>query len=139
MQLTSACPGGIDIYYENVGGKVFDAVLPLLNTGARIPVCGLVSQYNATSLPQGPDRLSLLMRAILTKRLNVKGFIIFDDYGDRYPEFAMDMTTWLAEGKIQYLEQIVDGMENAAEAFIGLLEGKNFGKLVVRIGNDNQL
>ena len=137
-QLASACPGGIDIYYENVGGKVFDAVLPLLNTCARIPVCGLVSQYNATCLPEGPDRLSLLMRAILTKRLSVKGFIIFDDYGDRYPEFAMDMTTWLAEGKIQYLEQIVDGLENAAEAFIGLLEGENFGKLVVRIGNDNQ-
>ena len=138
-QLASACPDGIDIYYENVGGKVFDAVLPLLNTCARIPVCGLVSQYNATSLPEGPDRFTLLMRAILTKRLNVKGFIIFDDYGDRYPEFAMDMTTWLAEGKIQYLEQIVDGLENAAEAFIGLLEGKNFGKLVVRIGNDNPL
>jgi len=138
-QLASACPGGIDIYYENVGGKVFDAVLPLLNTSARIPVCGLVSQYNATSLPNGPDRLSLLMRAILTKRLSVKGFIIFDDYGDRYPEFARNMTAWLAEGKIQYLEQIVDGLENAAEAFIGLLEGENFGKLLVRIGNDNPL
>ena len=137
-QLEMACPGGIDIYYENVGGKVFDAVLPLLNTSARIPVCGLVSQYNATSLPDGPDRLSLLMRTILTKRLSVKGFIIFDDYGDRYPEFAKDMTTWLADGKIQYLEQIVDGLENAAEAFIGLLEGKNFGKLVVRVGNDGQ-
>lgn len=136
-ELASACPGGIDIYYENVGGKVFDAVLPLLNTSARIPVCGLVSQYNATSLPDGPDRLSLLMRAILTKRLSVKGFIIFDDYGHRYPEFAKDMTAWLAEGKIQYLEQIVDGLENAAEAFMGLLEGKNFGKLVVRIGNGN--
>jgi NADPH-dependent curcumin reductase CurA len=136
-QLASACPGGIDIYYENVGGKVFDAVLPLLNTSARIPVCGLVSQYNATSLPDGPDRLSLLMRAILTKRLSVKGFIIFDDYGHRYPEFAKDMAAWIAEGKIQYLEQIVDGLENAAEAFMGLLEGKNFGKLVVRIGSDN--
>ena len=138
-QLASACPGGIDIYYENVGGKVFDAVLPLLNTSARIPVCGLVSQYNATSLPDGPDRLSLLMRAILTKRLSVKGFIIFDDYGHRYPEFAKDMAAWIAEGKIQYLEQIVDGLENAAEAFMGLLEGKNFGKLVVRIGSDNSL
>ena len=137
QQLASACPGGIDIYYENVGGKVFDAVLPLLNTSARIPVCGLVSQYNATSLPGGPDRLSLLMRTILTKRLSVKGFIIFDDYGDRYPEFAKDITAWLADGKIQYLEQIVDGLENAAEAFIGLLEGKNFGKLVVRVGNDD--
>ncbi len=135
--LALACPDGIDIYYENVGGKVFDAVLPLLNTSARIPVCGLVSQYNATSLPDGPDRLSLLMRAILTKRLSVKGFIIFDDYADRYPEFAKDMTAWLAEGKIRYLEQIVEGLEKAAEAFIGLLEGKNFGKLVVRVGDDD--
>ena len=139
QQLALACPDGIDIYYENVGGKVFDAVLPLLNTSARIPVCGLVSQYNATSLPDGPDRLSLLMRAILTKRLSMKGFIIFDDYGDRYPEFAKNMTDWLAEGKIQYLEQIADGLENAAEAFIGLLEGRNFGKLVIRVGDDDWL
>ena len=139
QQLLKACPGGIDIYYENVGGKVFDAVLPLLNTSARIPVCGLVSQYNATSLPDAPDRLSLLMKTILTKRLSVRGFIIFDDYGDRYAEFAKDMTAWLAEGKINYLEQIVDGLENAADAFIGLLDGKNFGKLVVRVGNDNRL
>ncbi len=138
LQLESACPDGIDIYYENVGGKVFDAVLPLLNTCARIPVCGLVSQYNATQLPEGPDRLSVLMRAILTKRLTVKGFIIYDDFADRYGEFAKDMTAWLADGSIQYLEQIVDGLENAAEAFTGLLEGKNFGKLVVRVGGDDQ-
>ena len=139
QQLGSACPRGIDIYFENVGGKIFDAVLPLLNTSARIPVCGLISQYNSTGLPDGPDRLSLLMRAILTKRLTVKGFIIFDDYADRYGEFAKDMTTWLAQGKIQYLEQVVNGLENAVEAFIGLLEGKNFGKLVVRVGVDDPL
>jgi NADPH-dependent curcumin reductase CurA len=108
QQLEAACPDGIDIYYENVGGIVFDAVLPLLNTSARIPVCGLVSQYNATQLPEGPDRLSLLMKAILTKRLTVIGFIIFEDYADRYGEFANDMTAWLANGEIQYLEQIVD-------------------------------
>jgi NADPH-dependent curcumin reductase CurA len=137
QQLEAACPQGVDIYYENVGGKVFDAVLLLLNTSARIPVCGQVSQYNATKLADGPDRLSLLMRAILTKRLTIKGFIIFDDYADRYPEFEKDMMAWLADGKIQYLEQVVDGLENAAEAFIGLLEGKNFGKLVIRVGNDD--
>lgn len=135
-QLALACPDGIDIYYENVGGKVFDAVLPLLNTNARIPVCGLISQYSATGLPDGPDRTALLMRAVLTKRLTIKGFIIFDDYADRYPEFARDMTTWLTDGKIKYLEQVVDGLENAAEAFMGLLEGRNFGKLVVRVGGD---
>ena len=136
-QLASACPDGIDIYYENVSGKVFNAVLPLLNTHARIPVCGLISLYSATGLPDGPDRTALLMRAVLTKRLTIKGFIIFDDYADHYPEFAKDMMVWLAEGKIKYLEQVVDGLENAAEAFMGLLKGENFGKLVVRVGDDD--
>jgi NADPH-dependent curcumin reductase CurA len=132
-QLGMACPEGIDIYFESVGGKVFDAVLPLLNVKARIPVCGLISQYNATTLPDGPDRISRLMGSILVKRLRVQGFIIFDDYGHRYDEFAADMSQWLAKGKIQYREQIVDGLELAPGAFIGLLKGRNFGKLVVRI------
>ncbi len=136
-QLAEACPEGIDIYYESVGGKVFDAVLPLLNTGARIPVCGLIAQYNATALDDGPDRLALLMRTILTKRLKIQGFIIFDDYAHRYDEFAKDMSAWLAAGKITYREDLEDGLENAPQAFIGLLEGKNFGKLVVRVGADN--
>jgi len=134
-QLAAACPNGIDIYFENVGGKVFDGVMPLLNTGARIPLCGMISQYNATAPQDGPDRLSQLMGMILVKRITVRGFIIFDDYASEYPTFAKDMSTWLAEGKIQYREQIVDGLENAPEAFIGLLEGKNFGKLVVRVGD----
>jgi NADPH-dependent curcumin reductase CurA len=132
-QLKHVCSDGIDIYYENVGGKVFDAVLPLLNVGARIPVCGLVSRYNATELPAGPDRLSLLMATILVKRLKVQGFIIFDDYGHRYDEFAKDMSAMLTEGKIHYREQIVDGLGNAPEAFIGMLEGHNFGKLVIKV------
>ena len=135
-QLAAACPQGIDVYFENVGGKVFDAVLPLLNTSARVPVCGLISQYNATTLPDGPDRSPLLMRTLLTKRIRMQGFIIFDDYGHRYPEFAHDMVQWLASGQIQFREDIVDGLENAPQAFIGLLEGKNFGKLVVRVAND---
>lgn len=132
-QLKKACDQGIDVYFENVGGKVFDAVLPLLNTSARVPVCGLISQYNATALPQGTDHLPLLMGKILTKRIKVQGFIIFDDYGHRYNEFAQDMNQWLAEGKIQYREHMVHGLDAAPEAFIGLLEGKNFGKLVVQI------
>ncbi|NGN97038.1 NADP-dependent oxidoreductase [Grimontia sp. S25] len=132
-QLAAACDKGIDVYYENVGGKVFDAVMPLLNTGARIPVCGLISQYNATALPEGPDRMSLLMATLLIKRIKMQGFIIFDDYSHRYDEFAADMGKWLMEGKMQYKEQIVDGLEAAPEAFMGLLEGKNFGKLVVKI------
>jgi NADPH-dependent curcumin reductase CurA len=134
--LEQTCSDGVDIYYENVGGDVFDAVLPLLNTGARIPVCGLIAHYNDTKLPDGPDRLPLLMRTILTKRVTVKGFIIFDDYGHRYPEFAEQMSEWVGSGQIKYREQVVDGLENAPEAFIGLLEGHNFGKLVIRVDTD---
>ena len=138
-QLKKACPDGIDIYYENVGGKVFDDVLPLLNVGARIPVCGLVSRYNATKLPDGPDRLSLLMGTILVKRIKVQGFIIFDDYGHRYDEFSEEMSKLLSAGKIHYREQIVDGLGNAPQAFIGLLEGGNFGKLVIKVNDELQL
>ena len=134
-QLKNACDKGIDVYFENVGGKVFEAVLPLLNTNARIPLCGLISQYNATELPEGTDHLPLLMGKLLTKRIKVQGFIIFDDYGHRYGEFAQDINQWLAEGKIQYREHLVQGLDNAPEAFIGLLEGKNFGKLVVHIND----
>lgn len=137
QQLATHCPQGIDVYYENVGGKVFDAVMPLLNPCARIPLCGLISQYNATQLPQGDDRLSMLMGTLLVKRIKMQGFIVFDDYGHRYGEFAAAMTQWLTQNKIHYKEDMVSGLENAAESFIGLLEGKNFGKLVVRVGPDN--
>ncbi len=136
-QLGQACPRGIDIYFESVGGKVFDAVLPLLNTKARIPVCGLISHYNATRLPDGPDRLSLLMRSILVKRLTVKGFIIFDDYGHRYDEFAKEMSKWLSTGQIKYREHRIDGLERAPDAFIGMLVGRNFGKVVVRVNAEH--
>ncbi|MBE1275768.1 NADP-dependent oxidoreductase [Enterovibrio baiacu] len=136
-QLAAACDKGIDVYYENVGGKVFDAVFPLLNTGARIPVCGMISQYNATELPAGPDRMGMLMATLLIKRIKMQGFIIFDDYAHRYNEFAADMSQWLAQGKMQYKEQVVDGLENAPDAFMGLLEGKNFGKLVIKVADAN--
>lgn len=131
-QLAKVCDKGIDIYFENVGGTVFDAIMPLLNTSARVPLCGLISQYNATELPAGPDRMSMLMAQLLIKRIKMQGFIIFDDYAHRYGEFAADMGQWLAEGKIHYREHLVEGLENAPQAFIGLLEGKNFGKLVVQ-------
>ncbi len=134
-QLAAACPDGIDVYFENVGGAVFDAVLPLLNTKARIPVCGLIADYNATGLPDGPDRLGLLARTILTKRIRMQGFIIFDDYGPRYGEFHDQMRSWLDEGKIKFREDIVEGLENAPQAFIGLLEGKNFGKLIIHVAD----
>ena len=132
-QLATACPKGIDVYFESVGGAVFDAVLPLLNTKARIPVCGMIANYNNTELPQGPDRLGLLTRIILTKRLKMQGFIIFDDYAPCFSEFFGQMSSWLWEGRIKYREDIVDGLENAPEAFIGLLKGKNFGKLIIRV------
>ncbi len=132
-QLAAACGDGIDVYFENVGGAVFDAVLPLLNPKARIPVCGLIAHYNDTALPPGPDRLGLLTRTLLSKRIRMQGFIIFDDYGDRYGEFLAEMGEWVGQGRIRYREDVVDGLENAPEAFIGLLEGRNFGKLVVRI------
>ena len=136
QQLAAACPKGIDIYFENVGGAVFDAVLPLLNVRARIPLCGLIASYNNTELPPGPDRLGLLTSKLLSKRIKIQGFIIFDDYGHRYSEFFNQMNTWLNEGKIKFREDIVDGLEKAPQAFIGLLEGKNFGKLIIRVAND---
>ena len=135
-QLTSACPDGIDVYFENVGGKVFDAVLPLLNSKARIPLCGLIAHYNATALPAGPDRVPLLMGTLLRKRIRMQGFIIFDDYAERYGEFLAAMQPWLEAGKLHYREDVVNGLEHAPEAFIGMLEGANFGKLVVRAGPD---
>ena len=135
-ELALACPKGIDIYYENVGGKVFDAIVPLLNPKARIPLCGLIASYNASEAPSGPDRLPQLQRTLLTKRVRIQGFIVFDDYGDRQPEFVSAMAPWVRDGKVKFREDVVDGLENAPEAFIGLLEGRNFGKLVVRVAQD---
>ena len=135
-QLAKACPQGIDVYYENVGGKVFDAVLPLLNTSARVPVCGLVSGYNATNLPDGPDRLPLLMGTILKKRIRMQGFIIAQDNGHRIDDFQQEMGRWVKEGKIHYREQVTEGLDAAPEELIGLLEGKNFGKVVIRVAAD---
>lgn len=134
-RLAAACPDGIDVYFENVGGPVFDAVLKLLNVGARVPVCGLIAYYNATGLPEGPNQVPRLMRAVLVKRLTLAGFIVFD-HNDRLDDFVRDVGGWLAEGRIRYREDIVDGLENARDAFRGLLEGRNFGKLVVRVSPD---
>jgi NADPH-dependent curcumin reductase CurA len=132
-QLAAACPDGIDVYFENVGGSSWEAVMPLLNDFARVPVCGLIAHYNQTELPPGPDRMSLLQRMILVRRIRMQGFIV-SDHRDRIPDFVRDVSTWLAEGKIKYREDVVDGLENAPEAFLGLFKGANFGKLVVRVG-----
>ena len=134
-QLAAACPKGIDVYFENVGGAVFDAVLPLLNTHARVPVCGLISLYSGAGALTNVDRLPVLTHALLVKRIRMQGFIIFD-YEGRQPEFLAPMRQWLAEGKVKFREDIVDGLEHAPQAFIGLLQGENFGKLVVRVAGE---
>ena len=134
-QLEAACPKGIDIYYENVGGKVFDAVMPLLNAHARIPVCGLVSQYNATELPDGKDRLGVLMGNVLSRRLTIKGFIIFEEYGDHFPEFLKTMSKWVESGEVKTKEHLAEGLEQAPDAFVKMLNGDNFGKTVVKVSD----
>jgi len=131
-QLKEACPNGIDVYYENVGGAVWDAVLPRLNTFARIPVCGLVANYNMTEIPPGPDRSVGLMRAVLTKRLHIQGFIVWD-FAAQENEFLQEVGTWLREGKIKHREDVTEGLEHAPDAFIGMLRGANFGKTLVRV------
>jgi NADPH-dependent curcumin reductase len=134
-QLTRFCSGGIDVYFENVGGAVFQAVFPLLNPFARIPVCGLIAHYNETELPPGPDRVPQLMRAVLTKRLTIRGFIV-TDFAAREPDFLRDVATWIRERRIQYREDVVEGLARAPRALIGLLRGENFGKVLVRVSPD---
>ena len=130
--LAAACPNGIDVYFENVGGAVFEAVLPLLNDFARMPVCGLISQYTATGLPPGPNQVPALMRAVLTKRLALRGFIS-SDYAAMRGEFFADALKWLHSGQLRYREDITEGLENAPAALISMLDGKNFGKVLVRV------
>ena len=132
--LKEACPKGIDVYFENVGGAVWDAVVPQLNTHARIPLCGLIAQYNATSLPQGPDRSSQLMGMFLVKQIKVQGFII-SNYFHRFPAFIGDMSQWMQAGRVKYREDITRGLENAPQAFMGLFKGSNFGKLLVQVAD----
>ncbi len=134
-QLREACPDGIDVYFENVGGKVLYAVLPLLNPFSRIPVCGIVSWYNLPGLPDGPDMGPAIMGTILRMKVKMQGFIIYDNFGpDIYQEFVRDMKAWLESGSINYKEHVIEGLENAPEAFNQLLAGGNFGKMVVKVG-----
>jgi NADPH-dependent curcumin reductase CurA len=133
-ELAEACPMGIDVYFENVGGAVWSAVAPLLNDFARVPVCGLIAQYNDTEPPAGPDRLPAMMRMILTRRIRMQGFIVWD-FADQRSDFQREMGAWVREGAIRYREHIVEGLENAANAFLGLLRGDNFGKLIIKIAD----
>jgi len=133
-QLATACPNGIDVYFENVGGAIWQAVLPLLNKFARVPVSGLIAQYNSVGKGDGSDRLPATMREILSNRLTVRGFINYDFAEQHYAEFLREVGAGIADGRIRYREDIVNGLEKAPEAFIGMLEGRNFGKLIVRVG-----
>ncbi|GGA42444.1 NADP-dependent oxidoreductase [Dyella nitratireducens] len=133
-QLAAVTPKGIDVYFENVGGAVFDAVLRRLNIGARVPVCGLIAQYNATQLPEGPNRVPQLMGLVLARRLRVEGFIILDHYATEFADFLRDMSGWVAQGKVTVREAFVDGLEQAPQGLMDLLAGKHFGKVVVRVG-----
>lgn len=125
--LARACPNGIDVYFENVGGAVQRAVWPLLNDFARVPICGLIAQYNDAEPTPGPN-----LASVLTKRLTVRGFIV-SDHNDRWNDFYRDVSAWVRDGGMKYREDVVDGLERAPEAFIGLLQGRNFGKLLVRV------
>lgn len=135
QQLAAACPNGIDVYFENVAGPVLEAVLPLFNEFGRMPVCGTIAYYNLTEAPPGPDKLPLLMRTILTRKLAVRGFIQ-SDHLDRQEDFLRDMSAWVREGRIKYKEDIVQGLENVVTAFQGLLTGRNHGKLIVQLADD---
>ena len=130
--LAAACPQGIDVYFENVGGVTLAAVMPLMNIGARMPVCGLVAWYNLDKLPEGVDRTPQFLTQVLKRRIKVQGFIIFDHF-KRMPEFYKDMSAWVKEGTVRYREEILEDLENAPQGLIGLLRGENFGKLVVRV------
>jgi NADPH-dependent curcumin reductase len=132
-KLAAACPNGIDVYFENVGGAVWQAVLPLLNKFARVPVSGLIAQYNGVGKGDGTDRLPATMREILSRSLTVRGFINYEFAEQHYAEFLREIGAGIADGRIRYRQDIVDGLEKAPQAFIGMLEGHNFGKLIVRV------
>lgn len=134
-ELAKAAPDGIDIYFENVGGKVLEAVIPLMNAHGRIPLCGMISWYNAGGLGAGAEAamsLPALWRTILVSHLNVQGFII-SNHWDRFGSFLADVAPKIANGQIKVVEDIAQGLENAPDAFIGLLEGRNLGKQMVKV------
>jgi NADPH-dependent curcumin reductase CurA len=128
-ELGKHCPNGIDIYFESVGGKHLEAALEHMNNFGRIALCGAISQYNATTPPQGPRNLYVA----IGKRLTLKGFI-GSDHNDLLPQFYADMGQWIGEERMKWKETVVEGIENAPKAFIGLFKGENFGKMLVKIG-----
>jgi NADPH-dependent curcumin reductase CurA len=129
--LSQTCPNGIDVYFDNVGGDHLQAALNHMNPFGRIPACGMISNYNNASPAPGPNNLGQIVR----QRLLMKGFII-SDHADRRPAFNSEMTAWLSDGRVRNRETIVHGIENAAAALIGLLQGENLGKMLVKVGPD---
>lgn len=128
--LEQACPDGVDVYFDNVGGDISDAVYRLVNKFARIIICGQISLYNVTTPPVGPRVEPIL----LTKSCLMKGFIV-SDYANRFDEAARGLAKWLQEGKLKYEENIIEGFENLPEAFLGLFKGENTGKQLVKISD----
>ncbi len=129
--LEEAAPDGVDIYWENVGGKLLEAVMPLMNVGGRIPVCGMIAWYAGVD-GDGSDRLPAMWRSVLVKRLSVNGFIIFDHW-DKFPDFLAEVAPKVANKEITYLEDVAKGLENAPAAFISMLKGGNTGKQIVEL------
>ncbi len=132
--LAGATPHGIDIDFELAGGPIFDMIWPRLNVEARVVICGLISQYSATSVAPGPDRLPKTLMDILNRRIKLDGFIITDHYEEHFDSFFAQMSQWIDDGAVAFREHITDGFENTAQAFLDMLDGRNFGKAVVRIG-----
>jgi NADPH:quinone reductase len=127
-ELKGLCPSGVDVYFDNVGGAITDAVMRLINVKARIAVCGQVSQYNLEAPEHGPRWLGQLV----VKQAKVEGFLV-SGYADRFPEGLAQLATWLKQGKLKYREDVAQGLESAPQAFIGMLQGRNQGKQLVQL------
>jgi NADPH-dependent curcumin reductase CurA len=130
-ELRKSCPDGIDIYFDNVGGKHLEAAIDNMKVFGRIVLCGMISQYNLSSFPAGPSNLFLA----ITNRLKLQGFIVRDHY-NMLSQFYVDMSKWISEGKIKWNETVFEGLENAPKAFLALFKGENTGKMLVKIGTD---
>lgn len=128
QDLIKACPEGVDVYFDNVGGEISDAVMGLLNDHARIPLCGAISSYNSTDGDMGPRIQSQLIKT----RSLIKGFVL-SDYADRQTEGLQELGKWLSEGKLKYEETVVDGFDNVVVAFLQLFKGANLGKMLVKV------
>ncbi len=129
-KLNELCPRGIDVYFDNVGGTITDAVIPLLNVGARLSICGQISQYNLEQSEMGPRWLWTL----IVKQARAEGFLVFQ-FADRFQQAIEAMAGWIKQGKLKYNEDIVEGFENLPRAFIGMLEGDNLGKRLVKVAD----